>query len=41
MSRSTIKSAIVRLVVWGLLHAGLAQWLINTLGLREGGADGN
>lgn len=34
MSRATIKTAIVRLAIWGLLPASFAQWLINALGLR-------
>lgn len=34
MSKAFVKTAIVRLAVWGLLPAGFAQWLINALGLR-------
>lgn len=34
MSRATVKTMIVRLALWGLLPAGVAQWLINILGLR-------
>ncbi len=34
MSRASVKSAIARLAVWGLLPAGFAQWLIKALGLR-------
>ena len=33
MSRATVKTAIVRMAIWGLLPAGLAQRLINILGL--------
>jgi hypothetical protein len=34
MSRATVKAAIVRLAIWGLLPSGFARWLINALGLR-------
>lgn len=34
MSRPAVKATIVRLALWGLLPAGLAQRLINILGLR-------
>lgn len=34
MSRSHVKTTIVRLAIWGLLPAGFAQWLINFLDLR-------
>lgn len=34
MIRASVKGAIVRLALWGLLPAGFAQWLINALGLR-------
>ena len=34
MIRATVKTVIVRLALWGLPPAGVAQWLINILGLR-------
>lgn len=35
MIGATVKTIIVRMALWGLLPAGFAQWLINSLGLRE------
>jgi hypothetical protein len=33
--RSGIKTAIVRLALWGVIPAGLATWLINHTGLKH------
>lgn len=33
--RSSIKAAIVRLAVWGLIPTGIALWLIQRGGLKD------
>ncbi len=34
-NRSSLKAAIVRLAVWGLIPAGFASWLIQCGGLND------